>query len=799
MAKNSTNTASRASAANLAMEHAENNDDAKNTQQAKKATAEVISVPDHENDEVEQDKKAPLAALEEANKLQTASASSEVEESLGVLAEKQGEDRESEECVVEEESEEVSEVQHEEYEKTEKLQHEEGESRQYEEDEERTVAEEGQIGEPAAEASKQEAGSHEEEASKPEEVEKASSHETAVEISEPEKAVQAEGIEPAAEVGSEPEEVEEASSHAMVAEESEPEKAVQAEGIEPAAEVVNKPELLLKNVNANIEIPAISRDLMRMVENGRESRTNPSLPAPASNGTSKEAARLALDMGAWGAEQKRDLATGSAPADQQNGKSNKKLEDPFGVQELADVPLLSQPYDSLHLKASYPTTTAYRVAAIKKKRYMSLGNILFLIGSIIIVAGVLFVYFASLVSVGRPKVNGVPTVTSSTQNSQSADPEGILPPRFAGAETSAPPANGNVLAGYQWIHDGTKHALYVDANNHIQELYTANQQNWQITDLTRGAGAAVSNGHTLAGFEWQRGSSEQVVYVDAKGHVQQIFASMDDQWNVMDLTRKAQAPLANGRAISGYEWETTGSKQVVYIDQQNHIQELMSTDGDVWHTSDLTALTKAPLANGNVVVGYNWSRLGSKQVVYIDTTQHVQELSFTAGSWHRVDLHNLVGAPLAKGNVLVGYEWQQTGSKLIAYLSADNHIQLLSSGKVGNWSLVDLTQLVKAPATNGNVLVGYEWQQGGRNVLDFIDSGNHIQEVSEAPGEDWHLVDLNQFTLAAPPPNGKVLFGYDWAQHGTKQITYIDNRNNVQELTSSVLPNKWQLSNWKRK
>jgi hypothetical protein len=334
-------------------------------------------------------------------------------------------------------------------------------------------------------------------------------------------------------------------------------------------------------------------------------------------------------------------------------------------------------------------------------------------------------------------------------------------------------------------------------HNHIQEIYTADQQSWHITDLMKGAGAAVSNGRALAGFEWQRGNSEQVVYIDAKGHIQQIYTNVDNQWNVMDLTRKAQAPLANGRAISGYEWTALGSKQVVYVDQNNHIQELTSTDGNSWHVSDLTSLTKAPLANGNVVVAYNWARLESKQVVYIDVNQHVQELSFVAGSWYVVDLHDLVGAPSAKGNTLVAYEWQQTGAKQIAYLDTNNHIQLLASTKIGNWNLLDLTQLVKAPETNGNVLVGYEWQQGGCNVLYFIDSSNHIQELSNAPGENWHLADLNQFTQGAPPPNGKALFGDDWAQRGTKQAYYIDNRNAVQELISSNVSAKWQLSSWK--
>ncbi len=450
-------------------------------------------------------------------------------------------------------------------------------------------------------------------------------------------------------------------------------------------EVVSGPELLLEDGNANIEMPAIVRTLVQRSACTGEIETNSivqesvQVSSNANNEEAESIANSALNMRAL----KRNPLESTRQKD--------KLEDPFGVQSLQKIALF-QLEDSQHLRANHPTTTTYRVAAIKKKPYTTLGNTLFLIFSglvLIVLVSAFSLYLASAASVNGSKVG----VAASTliQNTPAVEIMGGLPARFAGAETTAPFANGTVLAGYQWIHDGTKHALYVDVNNHIQELYTGDQQTWHITDLTKGAGAAVSNGRAVAGFDWQRGNSEQVVYIDAKGHVQEIFASTDDQWDVMDLTRKAQAPLANGRALSGYEWLAAGSKQVVYVDQSNHIQELTSSDGNNWRVSDLTVLTKAPLANGNVVVGYGWTSLGSMQIDYIDINQHVQELSFSGGSWNHVDLHSLVGAPLARGNVLVGYEWRQTGAKQIAYLDTNNHIQLLSSVKVGNWNLTDLT------------------------------------------------------------------------------------------------------------
>ena len=470
-----------------------------------------------------------------------------------------------------------------------------------------------------------------------------------------------------------------------------------------------------------------------------------------------------------------------------NGRKSAGVEDPHGVQEVLDgLPLWRE--DSL--RANYPTTTAYRVA-IKKKRSTTIGNTIAFIFCAILVVGVvssLSIYFVRSLS------TAVSNVDLLAGTAQGAQPTNQAQPSTTGAENAAPLANGRVLAGYQWINDGTKHELYIDGSNHIQELASSDGQHWRITDLTQRSGAALANGRALAGFEWQHGNSQQVVYIDAKRHIQQLSSNSEGQWDVSDLTRKAQAPFASGTAITGYEWTPVGSKQVVYIDLHGHIQELASGNGTDWHASDLTALTKAPAASEKVIAAYQWARLGSKQVDYIDINQHVHELSFIEGSWQDTDLNGLVGAPLANGKTLVGYQWRQTGVSQIGYLDTNNHIQLLSSASAGNWSLVDLTQLVKAPVTNGNALVGYEWQQGERSVLYFIDGSDHIQEISDAPGENWQLADLNQFTLSAPPPNGKVLFGYDWAQHGSKQVVYIDNKNTVRELTSSNIPGRWDLS-----
>ncbi|HET8853623.1 MAG TPA: hypothetical protein VFN02_13965, partial [Ktedonobacteraceae bacterium] len=108
------------------------------------------------------------------------------------------------------------------------------------------------------------------------------------------------------------------------------------------------------------------------------------------------------------------------------------------------------------------------------------------------------------------------------------------------------------------------------------------------------------------------------------------------------------APLAEGSALAGYAWETGGSKQVVYVGSDRHISELSYSAGSTWRHSDLTQLVGAPQASDDLVVGYEWTAQFAKQVVYLDTREnpHIHELMLKhGGSWQHMDLTRLTDAP----------------------------------------------------------------------------------------------------------------------------------------------------------
>ena len=204
------------------------------------------------------------------------------------------------------------------------------------------------------------------------------------------------------------------------------------------------------------------------------------------------------------------------------------------------------------------------------------------------------------------------------------------------------------LAGYAWPQGGSKQVVFGDSNGHIQELVVQQGQSWSVADLSAIAGAPVTSIGAIAGYAWSQGGSKQVVFGDSNGHIQELVVQEGQTWSVHDLSAIAGAPPAISTAIVGYDWAQGGSKQVVFVDSNGHIQELFVTPGATWQVRDLTSITGSNLAATENIVGYAWSQGRSKQVVYVDYFGHIWELVWRSipgqgGNWLGSDLTAIAG------------------------------------------------------------------------------------------------------------------------------------------------------------
>ena len=418
----------------------------------------------------------------------------------------------------------------------------------------------------------------------------------------------------------------------------------------------------------------------------------------------------------------------------------------------------------------------------KRHRFKLRGLLLPFIAIIVFIAGTLGVLYYSGIRLDSS------TVTT------------IKPPAVAIPAAPTPisknlSVQGSLLASSQGYTDSAQQMVYVDIQRHIQLLSSVDGQTWQQTDLTRLTAAPVANGTGLTSYHWDKGDKQQIAYLDASGHIHLMSSGAAGQWQVIDLTQRASAPLSGGTTLIGYQWTQTGSQQILFLDQAQHIQELVCTDGTNWHVTDITDITNTVVPNGSALAAFIWTQTEEAQIVYVDTNKHVMDLSTAAtGNWQSIDLAKTYHAPLANGNVITGYEWSVDGSMHIDYIDSRNHIQELSDSLQGQWTLSDVTATTNSPVTNGQALVGFDWIQGGARILLYIDSNRHIQELSQLPQENWNGIDLTHLTSSSLA-NGAGLIGYTWAINGSQQVVFVDAAQHLVAL-SDIANGTWRKVNW---
>jgi hypothetical protein len=160
----------------------------------------------------------------------------------------------------------------------------------------------------------------------------------------------------------------------------------------------------------------------------------------------------------------------------------------------------------------------------------------------------------------------------------------------------------------------------------IIELYFTDHWGWNKL----GAAHSLQN-PMLHGFVTPWNRQEHVVYVDSQGHVQELYYLGSGSWHDNDLTNQAHAAVAARDAITGYATPWNSQEHVNYLDAQGHIHELYYLGSGSWQPNDLSVLAKATAfpAARNVLCGYVTSWNSQQHVNYVDAQGHIHELFYT--------------------------------------------------------------------------------------------------------------------------------------------------------------------------
>lgn len=344
--------------------------------------------------------------------------------------------------------------------------------------------------------------------------------------------------------------------------------------------------------------------------------------------------------------------------------------------------------------------------------------------------------------------------------------------------------------------DDSQHVIFIAVDGNVHELYRSPDPaaQWVDNNLTAFARGTPASSSAITGYS-QNDSSQHVNFIDAKGHVHELYRSPDPaaQWVDNDLTLFAGGTRAvtNG-PLNGYS-QNDSSQHVNFIDDKGHVHELYrsSDPADQWVDNNLTALAHGTPASTEG--GFSISALdgylqndGSQHLNFIDASGHVHELyrsSDPAAQWVDNDLTAFAsGAESGFGGHGLDAYSQNDNSQHVNFIDAKGNVHELyrNSDPAAQWLDNNLTALVGASPAFITVLDGYSQNDGSQHV-NFIDSNRHVRELYRTPDAGAQWVD-NDLTAVA---NGAQVLGslHGYVQpDGSQHINFIDVEGNVHEL-----------------
>jgi hypothetical protein len=258
--------------------------------------------------------------------------------------------------------------------------------------------------------------------------------------------------------------------------------------------------------------------------------------------------------------------------------------------------------------------------------------------------------------------------------------------------TGAPAAaSGSSLAGYTDSY-GAQHWVYLDSNNDVHDASWTNGT-YADTNLTvfMGSSPAVS-GSDLAGFY---SGGKHWSYLDSNQHVHNMWQTTSTVYGDADVTGITGAsPAVYGSNIAAFA-DSSGGQHWTYFDSNYHVWNLWWSGG-YYGAADVTATTGAPVAlQGSELTGFG-DASGVQHWVYLDSNLHLHDLSWSAGTYGNTDLTVVASVlPAVAGSGLAAFA-DHAGVLHWSFIDSNNHVHDLSrSGST--YTDRDLTALMGSP------------------------------------------------------------------------------------------------------
>jgi hypothetical protein len=331
---------------------------------------------------------------------------------------------------------------------------------------------------------------------------------------------------------------------------------------------------------------------------------------------------------------------------------------------------------------------------------------------------------------------------------------------------------------------------------------------WASTDVSTLPTSVTGNpippaviGSPLLTYENTIYDAPETFYLAANTQgVMQIEQLWGENSNPANLTGSAQPPTP-GSSLAGFIDPILGTDNVFYQGTDQHIHQLSWSPGVPWAEDTRVTSANAPTAafasqlNGHMTPA-------SEELFYVGSNQHVYELwrwSKNYDGWHLTDVTMANGVkPLAAvGSQLAGFWDSSAATDVVLYMSVDQHLhELLFAGSI--WRDIDVAGTSGAPAIAvGSAIAAHFNTSAGSEEVYVVNQDQTIEEMWSWPSQTptWHAQDAFTGNAAnAQPANiGTPLVTDMDSVNGTlsDEVYYVGTDGNVHEVWNSANSGGW--------
>lgn len=390
---------------------------------------------------------------------------------------------------------------------------------------------------------------------------------------------------------------------------------------------------------------------------------------------------------------------------------------------------------------------------------------------------------------------------NSTNNWQFQDLTEITPSSLAA---------GSAISSFLSFADGSYHAIYLDGNNHVNELIW-NGSTWFNQDATAASGSTVTAASNSQLTSFTDAAGDHIYYLASNQHEYQLYWN-DSTWTNQDLTASSGTAVlaASGSTLTSFAL-SDGSEHSFYVGSNQHVYQMLNVSGTGYFNQDLTYTAALNLSagacaqqngtcsvTGTATVGFGANGSWNFLTVNSNVACNVATFGDPAPGVTKACYYVNASFPLAiPGSALAGFN--DGNGDHVYYLDSSGHnheLQLKGDpGSVtGPWTDQDQTKNsgTTVVAIAGSALTSFGTSDNNQHLI-YLDTNHHVdQMLYEANNNVWVNQDLTTSAgTSTTAAAGSGLTSFVPASGNLEDIQYVDSNGHINQLGLSS-SNVWQ-------